>query len=240
MKILTLIPARSGSKGVPDKNIKKLLGKELFVYSIEQALQSTYSKFMRIIVTTDSDKYKRIAIKNGAEVPVLRPIDISQDSSTDFEFMDHMVKYLREKEGYKPDIILQLRPTQPLRKLQDIDKCIELFIKNYDSIDSLRSVVSTDKTPYKMYRISNGLLKPLFPNIVFNGEIMNEPYNQCRQNLPPTYFHNGYIDILKPDLLNENRISGDRIYPFVMDAIETWDIDTEKDWIKVEHKVLHP
>ena len=132
-------------------------------------------------------------------------------------------------------MILQLRPTQPCRKVTDIDKCLELFLKNYDHYDSLRSVVEYEKSPYKMYTISLGeqgspQLNPLYQEV--NG--IDEPYNQCRQILPKTYLHQGYIDIFKTELLDQNKISGSRIYPYVMDKSETIDIDSLDDWAKAE------
>ena len=126
MKILCLIPARSGSKSLPHKNIKLLNNKPLLAYSIEQAKNSKYN--MRIIVSTDSKEYSDIANKYGAETPFLRPKEISQDNSTDFEFIKHAIEWLKENENYYPDIILQLRPTQPDRKVSDIDKCLDIFI----------------------------------------------------------------------------------------------------------------
>jgi len=124
MIILCLIPARSGSKGIIDKNIKILNNKPLIAHTIEQAKNSNYYKNnqMRIIVTTDSENYGNIAKEYGAEVPILRPIEIAQDLSTDLECIKHMVDYLKENENYIPDIILHLRPTQPRRKVEDIDK----------------------------------------------------------------------------------------------------------------------
>ena len=227
MIILCIIPARSGSKGIPHKNIKLLNNKPLIAYSILQALSSKYK--MKIVVSTDSKEYADIAIKYGAEVPCLRPEEISQDNSTDFKFINHMINYLNKNENYYPDIILQLRPTQPLRKIYDIDKCLDIFIENYNKYDSLRTVVENDKSPYKMYSIENNNLKQLLtlPNI-------KEPFNMGRQYLPKTYLHNGYIDILKPELLKNGLISGTNIYPYVMNKNETYDIDTIEDWIKVE------
>lgn len=227
MKILCLIPARSGSKGIINKNIKLLNDKPLIAYSIEQANQSKYK--MRIIVSTDSEEYKRIAENYGAQVPILRPSKISQDSSTDFEFINHMVNYLKKIDNYYPDIILQLRPTQPLRNVDDIDKCLDLFIKNYQNYDSLRTVVENEKSPYKMYSIKNNKLEPL---LKLNN--YKESFNMGRQYLPKTYLHNGYIDILKPSLLKDNKISGENIYPYVMDKNDIFDIDSIDDWIKVE------
>lgn len=232
IKILCLIPARSGSKGIPDKNIKILDGKPLMAHSIYQAEKSRFRDHMRIIVTTDSKKYATIAQAYGAECPFLRPSSISQDLSTDLEFMKHAVQWLSENENYNPDIILQLRPTQPRRKVEDIDNCLEKFIENLEDYDSLRTVVEFDKSPYKMYRIINDNdLVPLFNSV---DSIKNEPFNQCRQFLPKTYLHNGYIDILKTSLLETNKISGDRILPYVMEKSDTIDIDNDDDWKKAE------
>ena len=232
MIILCLVPARSGSKGIIDKNIKILNNKPLLCHSIDQAKESKYykNKQMRIIVSTDSEKYANIAKEYGAEIPVLRPSEISQDLSTDFEFMKHMIDYLKENENYNPDIILQLRPTQPLRNVNDIDKCLDIFINNYEEYDSLRTVVPYEKSPFKMYEVKNNKLTPLFNTLIVNEKIIDEPFNQCRQLLPQTYLHNGYIDILKPYLLNDGKISGDRIYPYIMNKEDTIDIDTYDDW----------
>jgi CMP-N-acetylneuraminic acid synthetase len=235
MIILCLIPARSGSKELLNKNIKILNGKPLIAHSIEHAKETTYYKNnqMRIVVTTDSEKYANIAKEYGAEIPVLRPIEISQDLSTDFEFMKHMIDYLKEKENYNPDIILQLRPTQPIRRIEDINKCLDLFIENYNDYDSLRTVTPFDKSPFKMYEVKDNVLVPLFTKLKINEENIIEPYNQCRQLLPQTYLHNGYVDILKPKLLEEGKISGDRIYPYIMNKKDIIDIDTIEDWNKI-------
>lgn len=229
-KILCIIPARSGSKGLPGKNIKLFKNQPLFTWSIKQAKESKYVKQMKIIVSTDSNEYLNIAKAYGSETPFIRPKTISGDLSTDYEFIKHTVDWLRDNKNYNPDIILQLRPTQPCRKVIDIDKCLDIFIDNYDKYDSLRSVVEFDKSPYKMYHINKHQLIPLYKEI--NG--INEPYNQCRQVLPKTYLHNGYIDIIKTSILNKETISGNNIYPYIMDKNETIDIDTEDDWEKAE------
>ena len=240
VKILCLIPARSGSKGIKDKNIKDFCGYPLIAWTIIQAKTSKYAKNMRIIVSTDNQQYAIIANAYGAETPFKRPAEISQDLSTDIEFVKHAVDWLKINNDYEPDIILQLRPTQPNRKSVCIDKCLDLFIQHYDNYDSLRSVVLFDKSPYKMYTVENDdggdnadgsmlpKLTPIFREI--NG--IAEPYNQCRQALPKTYLHNGYIDIFKTSLLQHNSISGEKIYPFIMNPNDTIDIDTPADWDK--------
>ena len=224
-KILCIIPARSGSKGLPDKNIMDFKGQSLLSWSIEHAQQSKYSKNMKIIVSTDSEKYAEISKQYGAEVPFLRPNNISGDMSTDFECIKHCVDWLKENENYEPDIILHLRPTQPCRKIEHVNLAIETFINNRDKYDSLRSVIPVEKSPYKMYSINNDELKPLFDEV----NNIKEPYNQARQLLPQCYLHNGYIDILNTDILTNNTISGTKMYPFIMDTDNNIDIDEEKD-----------
>ena len=225
VKILVLIPARSGSKGIPNKNVKDFCGKPLLAWSIEQAKKSKYAKDMKIVLSTDSIEYASVGNEYGAEVPFIRPKILSQDKSIDIEFIKHAVDYLKEWENYESDIILQLRPTQPCRKVEDINMAIEVFISNRDKYDSLRSVIAVEKSPYKMYSINNEELTPLF-NEVNN---IKEPYNQARQLLPQCYLHNGYIDILNADILKNDTISGSRIYPFVMDMNNNIDIDLKKD-----------
>ena len=233
-KILCIIPARSGSKGISNKNIKLLGGIPLLNWSIYQARASKYYSSMKILVSTDNQKYADIAKKEGAEVPFLRPNNISRDLSTDYEFISHCLQYLKTEENYHPDIILQLRPTQPLRKVRDIDKCLDIFIKNYKEYDSLRTVVPFEKSPFKMYTIENNELIPLFKEI----NCLKEPYNQCRQILPQTYLHNGYIDIIKADIIKDGVLSGEKIYAYVMNKADTIDIDTIDDWKKTEQIII--
>ena len=232
MKILCIIPARSGSKGIPHKNIKLFHDKPLLAWSINQAQQSKYN--MRIIVSTDSQQYATIANNYGAETPFLRPPEISQDLSTDYECIKHCLDWLNLNENYIPDIVLQLRPTQPLRKIETIDKCLDIFIQNRNNYDSLRTVVEFEKSPYKMYNIVDNQLLPLFTEI----NNIKEPYNQCRQVLPKTYLHNGYIDIFNADIINNSTISGLNIYPFIMNKCDIIDIDTDDDWIKAENSYV--
>ena len=226
IKILCIIPARSGSKGIKDKNIRNYKDKPLMAWSIEQALSSKYKGNMRVVVSTDSEQYANIAINCGAEAPFLIPDNISGDLSLDFDMIKHCVEWLNNNQNYSPDIILQLRPTSPTRKVEDIDNAIDIFINNREKYDSLRSVVKSDKSPYKMYNINNNKLIPLFTTI----NDISEPTNACRQMLPDCYLHNGYIDIFNNAILTLETVSGENIYPFIMNDCETIDIDTETDW----------
>jgi len=229
MKILCLIPARSGSKGLPDKNIKMMVDKPLMAWSIQQAKKTEYWKRgdMRIVVSTDSEKYKDIGLKWGAEVPFLRPKELSEDDSTDLMFIKHALKWFDENEKYIPDYILHLRPTQPCREKGLIDDCLNKFIGS--EFDSLRTVIPSKKTPYKMYTKNENELIPLFNNV--SG--WSEPYNMGRQYLPKTYLHNGYVDIMKSDLLKTDRLSG-KILAYEMGERDNIDIDTQKDWQNAE------
>jgi N-acylneuraminate cytidylyltransferase len=226
IRILCIIPARSGSKGLPHKNIKDYRGKPLLAWSIEQAQLCRYE--MKIVVSTDSKEYADIAMKYGAEAPFLRPPEISGDLSTDYECMKHSVEWLRQNQQYYPDIVLQLRPTSPLRKVEDINNAIELFLVNRENYDSLRSVVEFEKSPYKMYTLTENTLMPLFKKV----DDIDEPYNHCRQILPKCYLHNGYIDIFNTSILETGTISGEKIYPYVMNKEDDLDIDTNDDFEK--------
>ena len=228
MNILALIPARSGSKGITHKNIMNFKNKPLLAWSIEQAKNSKYIN--RIIVSTDSEEYSKIANQYGAETPFLRPKEISGDLSTDKEFIIHAIKWLRDNENYRPDLIVQLRPTYPTRKVNIIDETIKIMIdeKKYDS---LRTVIPFKKSPFKMYRIIKERLIPLHQSV----DDKLEPYNLCRQSLPDTYLHNGYIDIIRTrSLILRNSITGYRIYPYVMNQDEYHDIDNLEDWETAE------
>ena len=234
MKILAIIPARSGSKGIKNKNIKIFNNKPLIYWSINLAKRSKVIN--RIICSTDSPDIALKATNFGAETPFLRPENISGDLSTDYEFIRHCLEELEEKEGYKPDIIVQLRPTYPTRKIEILEKTINIFIENYDKYDSLRTIIKNEKSPYKMYSINNNKLLPLFKEI----NNIKEPYNRCRQELPETYLHNGYIDIMKYEtVMKLKSVTGKRIYPFIMKKNEYNDIDTYEDWKNAEKSLLY-
>lgn len=223
MKIGVLIPARSGSKSLPNKNIKEYHGHPLLAHSIFVAQNSKYQ--LDIYVSTDSEEYASIASSYGANV-ILRPSHLSQDLSTDFEVFDHFQNELKEK---KYDILIHLRPTYPNRTSELLDNCIDTFIEKYKEYDSLRTVVKCDLLPYKMYHMENQDLKPIFAE--WNG--YKEPYNQCRQIFPETYVHNGCIDIVKMETITDKMsMTGEKIYGYVMKEDEMDDIDTLADFCK--------
>ncbi len=228
-KILSVITARSGSKSIKNKNIKKFNGHPLLAHTIQQSIKSKLIN--RTILSTDSEKYGNIAIKYGADVPFLRSKKNSGDRSNDIDTFREVLRKLKKNE--LPDIIVHLRPTTPLRKKNEIDKAIKLFILS--DCDSLRSVSFSEKNLFKSWFILNNYLKPLY-----SGKLIKEPWNIGRQQLPNTYYHNGSIDIFwRKTLLKKNSLSGKRIYPFIQK--EFLDLDTMKDFTrlnKIDKKIL--
>jgi CMP-N-acetylneuraminic acid synthetase len=224
MKIIAFIPARQGSKSVKDKNIKIYKNKPLIYHTIKIAKKSKY--ISRVIVSTDSKKYRNLSLNYGAEVPFLRPKNISTDTSLDYKWINHAVKFLRDKENYLPDVILHLRPTTPNREVTVVDKAIKYFLKNYNRVTSMRSVSLFSQPPQKFLQIKRGFLVGFF-----NKYLKYDYTNYPRQFYPETYLPNGYIDILKPSFFLKNKnLHGNKILPFI--TKETLDIDLKKDFDK--------
>jgi len=122
-EVLALVPARGGSKSMPRKNLRVIAGKRMVVHSIDHALAAR--TINRVILTTDDQEIAEVGRAAGAEVPFIRPAEIAQDLSTDYEFVRHALEWLRANEGYDPDLVVQLRPTTPLRDLRHIDRAVE-------------------------------------------------------------------------------------------------------------------
>lgn len=224
MKILALILARGGSQRVPRKNIKLLGGKPLIQYTLDTAKKSKYIN--RIIVSTDDEEIAKVAKKYGAEVPFMRPKEISQSDSTELQAFEHALKWLKENEGYEPDLIVKLFPTSPFRRVESIDKCVELMIANPDA-DSVRSVRKCTEHPYKMWKIEGNRLQPL----ISWEQKPKDAHTLSYQVLPPVYVNNASIDVTKPStILNKKSITGTEIVPYVMGEIESHDINDPLDF----------
>jgi len=226
--IHALIPARGGSKSIPKKNIRRYDSCPLLVHSIIAAQEIPIIN--RIVVSTDCKETRKIALKHGADVPYLRPSNISGDLSTDLECFQHYLSWLKLMKQECPDVIIHLRPTYPERNNDILYKCLKKFLEIKDNYTSLRTVVSIEKSLFKMYTIDKKS-NTLIPTYKKYGEI-KEPYNQVRQILPKTYLHNGCIDIIKRETIENGSVTGDKIYAYIMDKEETYDIDTEEDWIR--------
>lgn len=220
IKIMAIIPARSGSKGIPNKNIMSIYGKPMMAYSIEQALESRY--ISRVIVSTDSKEYGIIAERYGAEVPFIRPSEYALDETPDLPVFLHAIEWLEREEKYFPEIIVHLRPTHPIREVGDIDNMIKILIDNPD-IDSVRSVTESPYTPYKMWFIDeNNILSP-----VIDAKI-KDAYNMPRQTLPNTFMQTGSIDVMRTKTIKEKKsMTGDKVYGYLTKGI--YDIDNIAD-----------
>ena len=225
MNIVAIIPARKGSKSIKDKNIANYNKKPLLYYSINTALK--IKLIDKVIVSTDSKKYKLLAEKYGAKVPFLRPKKYSGDKSLDREFLIHAYNFLKKKENYNVDLFVLLRPTTPNRKLSVVKKGINFFLKNLRTSTSMRSVSLFSQPPQKFFNIKRKYLKGLFDKTL-KGEYHSWP----RQNYKKTYLPNGYIDILKPSFFanKKKELFGKKILAFV--TPETNDIDVKIDLLK--------
>ena len=223
--IVGLVPARSGSKGIPKKNIKLLAGYPLMAYSI--IASKLASKIERTVVSTDSEEFAEIARSYGAEVPFLRPKEISTDTSLDIEYVKHALKWFEDNEGEKPEYLVILAPPSPLRDPAIIDKAIEKIIHNKEAT-SLRSAYETGESPYKLFGIKNDYWAGLFPN-----DPRPEYYNLPRQNFPPVYHPNGYVDIIKSQtLVKTGSLHGSKILSFI--TPDVGELDRPEDFEFIE------
>lgn len=227
MEILGVIPARGGSKSIPRKNIKLLCGKPLIAWSIEEAKKSRL--LTRVLVSTDDEEIADVARQYGCEVPFLRPAQIAQDLSTDVEFLLHALDFLKEKEGYDPEIILRLPPTSPLRTAGHIDEGIEKLLAMPDA-DAVRPICEAPKHPYKLWKIADDgrFLEPFLP-ASFTG--FDEPHNLARQIFPKAYIHTGAMDVIRARTLREQKsTSGKRTGYFFMAPEDSVNIDHPIDF----------
>lgn len=228
MEVLALIPARGGSKSIPRKNIRPLAGHPLIAYSIAAGRQAKL--VTRTIVSTDDEEIAAVARQYGAETPFLRPAEFAQDSTTDYPVFTHALEWLASQENYRPDLLVQLRPTSPLRPLEMVDQALRQLIED-PRADSVRGVVPAGQNPYKMWRVEAGQMKPLL-----QVEGIPEPYNSPRQALPAAFWQTGHIDAIRVrTILEKHSLSGEMILPLFIDPRYTIDIDTLNDWQRAEH-----
>jgi len=227
-EVLAVIPARGGSKGIPRKNIREFAGYPLIAYSIAAGRQA--EGVTRVLVSTDDREIANVALEFGAEVPFLRPPELAQDATPDLPVFEHVLRWLRDSEGYQPDLVVQLRPTSPVRPVGLVDRAVGILMDHTDA-DSVRGVVPAGQNPYKMWRIHpGGHMLPLL-----TLEEIREPYNAPRQALSPVYWQTGHIDVIRPEVIEiKKSMSGDTILPVQIDPAFTVDIDNLWDWARYE------
>ncbi|MFA6078148.1 MAG: acylneuraminate cytidylyltransferase family protein [Candidatus Omnitrophota bacterium] len=228
-RVIAIIPARGGSKGVPGKNIKLLGGHPLIAYSI---IACKLCKMIeRTIVSTDSDEIAAIARDYGAEVPFMRPKELAMDGSGDIEFVLHAIKWFKDNEGHVPEYFVHIRPTTPLRDPGIIAGAVTAILKNGEAT-SLRSAHELPEAPEKMFRIDrSGYLTGLFPD-----DPRPEYYNLPRQSFLPAYHPNGYVDIIKTSYVVKNdQLHGSRMIGFVTPKVT--EVDTIEDFNYLEYQM---
>jgi CMP-N,N'-diacetyllegionaminic acid synthase len=216
-RVLGVIPARGGSKGVPRKNVRLLAGKPLIGWTIEQAAQSRYID--RVIVSSEDEEICQVAKQSGAEIPFVRPAELASDTASGVDVLCHAV----ENAGADYDYVVLLQPTSPLRESTDIDAAIEYCVEQ--AVTSVVSLAEATKSPYWMYHMKEGgELTPFVDNAASN-----------RQELPQSYALNGAVYVLEvARLLASRKILDEQTLGYVMPAERSYDIDTETDFLICE------
>ncbi|HIP93107.1 MAG TPA: acylneuraminate cytidylyltransferase family protein [Desulfurobacteriaceae bacterium] len=221
-KILALIPARGGSKRLPKKNIKPLLGKPLIAWTIEQALDSKYID--EVIVSTDDLEIAKVSRSYGAKVPFIRPKELAQDNTSTIDVILHTIKFF-EENGKFYDIIILLQPTSPLREIEDINRALELFFSNKSAL-SLVSVKENEHPPFWSMKLEDDFLKPLFKK---------EFLFKRKQELPKTFLPNGAIYIAEVETLKKYKtFFTPKTIAYIMSHEKSIDIDTDFDFYFAE------
>ena len=225
MRVLGIIPARGGSKGIPGKNIRPLGGKPLLAWTAEAALAAR--RLSRVVLTTDDEKIAEVGRVCGLEVPFLRPADLAMDDTPTLPVLQHAVSEL-ESRGDRFDAVCLLQPTSPFRRSGDIDGCIELL--ETESLDAVVSVlpVPPEHNPHWVYfRDGDGLLR------LATGE--DQPIPR-RQELPPAFHRDGAVYVTRRDVLMEGSLYGKRLGGYLADS-RSVNLDTPADWEKAERLV---
>jgi CMP-N,N'-diacetyllegionaminic acid synthase len=225
--VVALIPARSGSKRVVDKNTKVLAGHPVMAYTVAAAVQS--GVFDDVVMSTDSQRYADIATHYGARVPLLRPPDLAGDLSPDIEWVEHMLDALAA-EGRRFDCFSILRPTSPFRLPATIERAWEQF-RSEEGVDSLRAVEKCKQHPGKMWVIRGRRMVPVLPLTP-----ADQPWHSSQyQALPEVHVQNASLEIAFTRVVKESRtIAGNVIVPFLTAGYEGFDVNHPYDWTYAE------
>ena len=227
LNILGIIGARSGSKGVRGKNIKFLAGKPLMGWIINTARRSKYID--RLIVSTNSTRYARIARQFGAETPFLRPNELATNLTPELEYIRHALKWLDENENYKPDLIVRLLATVPLQARKDIDSCIEKLLINPE-VDTAVVVAEARQHPQKAFKIAGDRLIP------YIGERI-ESIHSNRQSCEKAYFRANIVACRSSTLKKRGSMYGNNVAYHIIPQERAIDIDTPTDFLLAEQLV---
>ena len=228
-RVLAIIPARGGSKGLSGKNIRELCGKPLIAWSIEKAKKSRHLDV--ILVTTDSPEIADVARKHGAAVPFLRPAELATDLASTYDVIRHALGHYRTTEGREFDYTVLLEPTSPLREDDDIDRMLEMLDARADEFDAIVSVGQVCEHPSIMKRLVGDRMEPYCPELVQTTR---------RQDNVQAYFPFGVAYIAKTlALLDENTFYMRRCMPFQIKRYQNYEIDDLYDFLCVESVMKH-
>jgi CMP-N-acetylneuraminic acid synthetase len=223
--IVAIVPARGGSKGIPKKNIALLAGKPLLSYSIEVGLES--SLIDRVFVSTDDEEIAKVALSFDAEI-LHRPKELAGDDTPDLPVFQHAISYL-EDQGYHPEILVNLRPTCPLRDVKDVNSAIQKMVDS--NCDAVRTITTVKHHPYWMGKLKNDRLFPFIDGIDV------QKYYQ-RQLLPDAYIINGGVDVMRAENIIKNKsLYGNDIRAVFMPPERSIDIDTNLD-LRIAETIL--
>ena len=218
--MIAIIPARKGSKGLPGKNIKDLIGKPMIAYSIEEALKSKH--ITEVVISTDCKEIEEVAVKYGAKSPFLRPEHLATDNAKAIDNYIYIIDRINKEFGYDVKEFVVLQPTSPLRKVEDIDGSIELFKgKNADSVISY----TEEHHPIEWHKYITDEGK--FENI-FEERLIN------RQEIKKSYFPNGAVFVFDYELIKQGKYFSDNSYAYIMPRLRSVDVDTIEDFKYIE------
>ena len=226
-EVVAVVPARGGSKGLPRKNIRQLGGHPLIGYSVAAARAAR--RVSRTICSTDDAEIADAAKRYGAEVPFMRPAELASDLTPDLGVFDHLLQWLMTNEGWCPEILVQLRPTSPVRPSVLIDEAIDLLMSNPEAT-AVRTVCRAPCNPYKMWRLPDDDPTGQFMLPLIELAEVDEPYNQPRQHLPTAWWQTGTIDVVRSSAVLGGSMTGPNVLPLTIDAAYAIDIDSEVDF----------
>ncbi len=234
VKIMAVIPARGGSKGVPRKNITLLGGKPLIYYTIDVSHRS--GLIDAAIVSTDDREIAEVAMKYGADVPFLRPPELAQDDSPDIDYLQHALEWVESNRGWDPEILVILQPTMPFRTVEDVDNTIRFMIDR--KCDSVRTIaIPTHITPYKMWFLDDpdtGKIYPVLKTEFYDKILTDVP----RQKLRPVYWQPGVVIVTRSKFVREGKVFGPDLRGYVIDIKNCHDIDEPADLEYAEYLIM--
>jgi CMP-N-acetylneuraminic acid synthetase len=223
LRVLAVVPARGGSKGIPRKNLQLLGGKPLVAHAVATGLAARLVD--RVVCTTDDSEIAEVARAAGAEVPFLRPAELARDSSEDWPVFMHALEWLDRQDGYRPDLIVNLRPTSPLRTPRHVDDAIRLLLET--GADSVKAVCLARQHPHKMWlRQADGRIEPYLKTPLRLSRGPDVP----RAELDDIYWQNGVVDVTRRQVILEQRVMiGRMVAGLVTELADSIDIDTPLD-----------